>query len=528
VTTESHSPASLGATPDLVARSVALALLFEASFNALGTLSHEGFFTMLNPASETVFGCSRKELTALPMVAFAHPDDVGRTTTMLATLDGSHPSIVDEFEIRWRATDGTYRWISWRLGATTAAIYVVAKDVSLRRANEVDRDEAMSLKDAIINNVVDGLCVVDCTGVITWINPAGVEMLDYPSAEALIGLSSHATFHHSRRNGTPYPERECPMTQVRSDGVTVQVDEDTFWRRDGSAVPVSYSAAAIQLGASLGSIVVFRDISAQQVERARVRANVGEIAWFEEVRQSLERDRFVLYSQPIVDVTSGATVKHELLLRMLDLAGRVLAPAHFLPSAEKFGLIGKVDRWVVLQAVTLAAQGESIAVNLSAASIGDRATLHFIEREIANSHADPTRLTFELTETAVMTDIKAGRRFAEALVDLGCTFALDDFGTGYGSLTYLRELPITYLKIDVQFVRNMAQSARDRSLVRTIVSIAKNLDKLTIAEGIEDRPTFEMLADLEVDFAQGFYLGEPVEHPSNPPHVRAADDQPAA
>jgi EAL domain-containing protein (putative c-di-GMP-specific phosphodiesterase class I) len=234
-----------------------------------------------------------------------------------------------------------------------------------------------------------------------------------------------------------------------------------------------------------------------------------DLGWFDEVRRALDEDRLIIYGQPITDVATRSVVKHELLLRMISSAGDVIGPDQFLPSAEKYGLIGAIDRWVFTQAAELAATGEAVTVNLSAVSVGDATMLLHIEREIARTGTDTACLTFEVTETAVMQDLEGGRRFADRLTKLGCSFALDDFGTGYGSLTYLRQLPVDYLKIDIEFVRNMTRSESDRALVQTIVSMAKSLGKRTIAEGVEDEETFQLLVDLGIDFAQGFHLGRP-------------------
>jgi predicted signal transduction protein with EAL and GGDEF domain len=136
------------------------------------------------------------------------------------------------------------------------------------------------------------------------------------------------------------------MTEVRRSGRSVHVQEDTFWRKDGSALPVSFSSAPIDIVAGTGCVVAFRDVSAAQAERERVRDEFGDVAWFEEIRPALAHDRFVLYAQPIVSTASGETVHHELLLRMLSPTGEAIAAAEFLPAAEKFGLINQIDRWV--------------------------------------------------------------------------------------------------------------------------------------------------------------------------------------
>ena len=217
----------------------------------------------------------------------------------------------------------------------------------------------------------------------------------------------------------------------------------------------------------------------------------------------------MLYGQPIVELATGEVVQHELLLRMRDRDDELIPPLAFLPTAERCGLIGEIDQWVITQAAKIAAQGRPVGVNLSAASAGDPRMLDLIERELRRHGTDPGNLVFEITETAVMQNMDRGRLFAERLVALGCRFALDDFGTGFASFTYLKRLPVQYLKIDIDFVRDLASSPRDTSIVRAIVALAGDFGQQTIAEGVEDEETAAVLRDLGVTFAQGYLFGRP-------------------
>jgi EAL domain-containing protein (putative c-di-GMP-specific phosphodiesterase class I) len=177
---------------------------------------------------------------------------------------------------------------------------------------------------------------------------------------------------------------------------------------------------------------------------------------------------------------------------------------------ERCGLIGVVDRWMVAQGVALASRGRRAEVNLSARSIGDPAVATELEETIARSGTTAQNLIFEITETAAIEHLDAARDFAERLTRLGCRFALDDFGTGFGSLTYLRLLPVGYLKIDTSFVSGLASSREDQAMVRAIVAIARELGMLTVAEGIEDEATLGLLRDYGVDYVQGYLFGPPV------------------
>jgi EAL domain-containing protein (putative c-di-GMP-specific phosphodiesterase class I) len=197
------------------------------------------------------------------------------------------------------------------------------------------------------------------------------------------------------------------------------------------------------------------------------------------------------------------------LLRMVGRDDEIILPGSFLPSAEKYGLIAEIDRWVITRAISLAGAGQLVKVNLSAESVGSRELLRFVERELGAAGAAPGNLVFEITETALMQDLAAGEACTRGLVDLGCGVALDDFGTGFGSFTYLKYLPIDYLKIDIEFVRDLTTNPASQHVVKAIVSLARGFGQQTIAEGVEDADTLELLREHGVDFAQGFHLGRP-------------------
>jgi EAL domain-containing protein (putative c-di-GMP-specific phosphodiesterase class I) len=246
-----------------------------------------------------------------------------------------------------------------------------------------------------------------------------------------------------------------------------------------------------------------------EADRPAARRELDALTWLGRIRDAIDEDRLVLYSQPIVPLAGGRP-SEELLLRMIGRDNEIILPGSFLPVAEKYGLIGEIDRWVITQAARLAAAGgRVIEANLSAASIGTSDLLPFIEQQIREAHADPTDLIFEITETALMHDVSTGESFARGLAALGCGLALDDFGTGFGSFTYLKRLPITHLKIDIEFVRDLVSNPANLHVVKAIVSLARAFGLKTIAEGVEDEQALTLLRAEGVDFAQGFHLGRP-------------------
>ena len=198
-----------------------------------------------------------------------------------------------------------------------------------------------------------------------------------------------------------------------------------------------------------------------------------------------------------------------------------MAPGEFLPVAENYALIGDVDWWVIKQATQIAGSGCPAHLNISARSAVDPDFLAHIERCIAQYEVAPGLLVFEITETAIVEDEQAVRMFAEGLHALGCEVALDDFGTGYGTLTYLKQIPVDYLKLDIEFVRDLTTNSASGHVVQAIVALAREFGVQTVAEGVEEAGTLKILSRLGVDLAQGYHIGRPAPF-SQTPGDRAA------
>ncbi len=371
-----------------------------------------------------------------------------------------------------------------------------------------DRKEAEHFLSAVMDTMVEGLYTLDGEGRLTFMNSAASKILGW-TEEELRGKDMHTAIHFQNADGSMHLHEDCELLKVRTEGRSVRMAHDAFTRKDGTICPVAYSAAPLMDGTRVrGVVVVFRDTSAEQAEEDRVRRELDTLAWVGRIRDALDEDRLVLHSQPIVPLAGGQQ-SQELLLRMVGSGGDLVAPGSFLPVAERYGLIGEIDRWVIRRAVGLAATGQRVEANLSAESIGNLDLLPLIERELRNAHADSSKLVFEITETAVMKNPEAGEAFARGLSEIGCPIALDDFGTGFGTFTYLKNLPITYLKIDIEFVLDLTTNQAKQHVVKAIVGLAQDFGYQTIAEGVEDAETLALLKEYGVDFAQGFHLGRP-------------------
>ena len=239
------------------------------------------------------------------------------------------------------------------------------------------------------------------------------------------------------------------------------------------------------------------------------------LTWLDRVRAALADDRFVLEAQPIQALGGDGTPRYELLLRMIGDSGELVPPGAFLPVAEQADLILEVDRYVVGKAIALLAEHQRggseicLEVNLSARSVTDSTLLTTIASELSASGVDPAGLVFEVTETAAITGLERAKRFARGLSELGCGFALDDFGAGFASLYYLKHLDFDFLKIDREFIRDLADDPTSQVMVESLVALARGLGKQTIAEGVEDERCLRLLEDYGVDYAQGFLIGRP-------------------
>ena len=198
-------------------------------------------------------------------------------------------------------------------------------------------------------------------------------------------------------------------------------------------------------------------------------------------------------------------------------SGELTLPGAFLSTAERFGLIQSIDRWVVREAIALIERQRSagrevlLEVNLSGKSIDDPELPALVETELERTGIDPSQLIFEVTETMAIANLSKARELAESLARLGCRFALDDFGVGFASFYYLKHLPISYLKIDGDFIRDLPRSRTDQLVVKALVEIARGLGIRTVGECIENSETLEIVREYGVDFAQGWETGRPAD-----------------
>jgi len=251
----------------------------------------------------------------------------------------------------------------------------------------------------------------------------------------------------------------------------------------------------------------------------------GEIQWLQRLQRALREDSFELYTQPIVavgaNVTSGPAA--EVLLRIRDETGKLALPAQFMGTAERYHLMSHIDRWVVQHALTTIAGGaphlpaqRSCSVNLSGQTLTDDDFLEFVIDVLDHTGVDPSKICFEISESAVVNNIDHARRFIGVLHGIGCYFALDNFGSGFGSFSHLKSLSLDYLKIDGSYTRALEIDNVNREMISAMIKLSRELDFKVIAEQVEDSDTFEVVRQLGVDFVQGYAVDRP--HPLSRTH----------
>ena len=326
----------------------------------------------------------------------------------------------------------------------------------------------------------------------------------------------------------------CPLDKARqiADDVCHSVADHRFVWRDKifnlgvsvGLVEISHESGTIEelLAAADSACYVAKKQGAGRVAVYSARDEVlarhsGEIQWLQRLQNALKESRFQLYQQPIVPAygDNGGPAM-EVFVRLDDGNGEGVSPSEFLRAAERYRLMGFVDRWVVQ--TTLAALGRGVlqvsskrcvAINISGQTLADESFLEFVVECLDSTGVQPGQVCFELSESSVADNLAHARRFIGVLHSMGCRFALDDFGSGVGSFSNLRSLPIDYLKIDGSFIRNLARDSVNQAMVTAMIKLARTLNFKVIAEQVEDSAALEVARRMGVDYMQGYAIARP-------------------
>ena len=327
----------------------------------------------------------------------------------------------------------------------------------------------------------------------------------------------------------------CPIEkarQIAADICNAVADYRFVWKDKIFNIGISVGLVEIShVSGSLQDVISAADSAcyvAKQEGRGRVHIysardesiarERGDIQWLRQLQTALHEDRFELALQPIIAM-SGSGEKGpavEVLIRLPDDRGRTVDTAEFLRPAERYQLMPQIDRWVVQAALNAISAGEiklanqrSCAINLSGQTLGDESFLSFVVETLDRSGVAPASICFEVTETAILSNVQHAQRFIEVLHGIGCEFSLDDFGSGLGSFASLKHLPIDYLKIDGSYTKNLLSDQVNREMVSAMIKLARTMQFRIVAEQVEQQEDFDWLRDSGVDFAQGNFIEAP-------------------
>ncbi len=480
---------------------------FERSPSAISVAALDGRWLAINDAYCLLLGYSPDELRAAAFQDFTHAEDVAADREfMAAALAGG--SATSEREKRYTRKDHSVLWarvhaelIRDESGEPLCFLSHLNDSTERRALAQLSRESEQTLRS-----------VIDNTPAVIFVKGADFRYrLVNREFERFYGVRRERIV--GQRDRTLLPPASIDTVHATERlvlaGQTIREEEV---RMRGGRERV-FITTRFPLRDDSGAIDAVCVESTDITDRRHEALAAQELAWYTEmIYSALEQDRFVLYGQPIINLNGGERDGQvELLVRMRRSVGGedLLEPREFVLAAERYDLIGVIDGWVTDRAIELAAAGHRVAVNLSARTMSASRGIERIEEAILIGGAVAGNLTFEITETAVADNLAAARIFATRLHTLGCKFALDDFGVGYAAFTYLHQLPVDYLKIDVQFVRDMLNDPESRQIVHAIVGVARQLGLETIAEGVEDHATLDELRRIGVDYAQGFLIGRP-------------------
>lgn len=461
-----------------------------------GTVELSQSLMLMLGLNESVLAGSPEDLFAV-----VHPDDRQRVAGELR--DAVRQGRSFSYQARINRPDGGERTVlaqgSASVSGTGHEIVAVCADIS---SGESARSTIGRLESRLTHIIAESpamICIKDLEHRYRIVNDALVR---------LTGLAAEQLIGHTATEVIPGIGAAIDAQAIEALESLETVHGDVqFETVDGTRIfHLASFALTDDAGEAVETCCIATDVTDSRRRQAdtRLRTEATEL-----IGSAVRENRLIAVSQPVTDITGEHIVSEELLVRLyLPADGVQLQPAGFLPSAEQFDLIQAIDIWMVLRALKIAPL-RPVQVNLSAVTISDPRACEKIIAALERTPKAAGRVVFEITETAAVDHLDAAVEFAAALSDLGYGLALDDFGTGFGSFTYLRRLPLRYLKIDRSFVTGLAGSADDRKVVASIIGIARQFGLGTIAEGVEDAETLAILGELGADFAQGFLLGRP-------------------
>ncbi|MGR9091130.1 MAG: EAL domain-containing response regulator [Gammaproteobacteria bacterium] len=527
------------------------------------TLNYAGEVLYANRFGLQFLGYERTEVVNNSIYALYAPEDQAMAADQLGAVAAT-PGRTHRWDIRRRRKDGSIFWVRETAVAIGQDItdgmilmtsedindtYLLAESLSFQAAhdeltglaNRKSLGERLTqvLDSAHSENTEHALAIVNLDQ-FKFVNDssghdAGDELLRQVAKTLKRVVRKRDTLARLSSDEFAVLIEDCDAEQARENVEAIRQAIDTFdfvWQARKHLVTASIGLVTVNSRCEdANSVLSMADtacFAAKDSGRNRVHVyekdhpavcrHQGEMRWATRINDALAEDRFELNFQRIRPVgdTCARGDHYELLLRMRDELGNIVMPAEFLPAAERYDLSPKIDRWVVGAALdwlrcnpALAARLHLCGINLSGQSLSNEDVVCFILERLEDSGIPAEKLCFEVTETAAVADLVQANHFITLLKDRGCKFALDDFGSGFSSFSYLKKLPVDFLKIDGSFVRDIGTDAVDLAMVRSINEIGHMMGKHTIAEFVEDRQVLDILKRVGVDYAQGYEIGRP-------------------
>lgn len=403
--------------------------------------------------------------------------------------------------------------------------------------NEFDRRLKRVIQTAKTNHSEHALCYLDLdqfkTVNDTCNHTAGDELLRQISRQFSELIRQRDTL--ARLGGDEFGilMEHCSLEQAKRTAKKIHALVDKFqFRWEDHSFRVGVSIGLVLINADNGgfdTLLKQADMACYKAKEAgRNRTHVyteadqsykqhyGAISWCTKINQALENNGFRLYMQKIISLDSITGEHYEILLRMVDQSGNIISPGAFLPAAERYQLGPAIDRWVIKTLFTWYANHPErldallmCSVNLFGSSLGDEDMIQYIIDQFDKTGMPATKVCFEITETATISNLTLASKFIRLLKNLGCQFSLDDFGSGLSSFAYLKNLPVDFLKIDGIFVKDIANDPVDLAMVKSINDIAHVMGRKTIAEFVENDAILSLLKNINVDFIQGYCSDQP-------------------
>ncbi len=535
---------------------------FEHAAVGIAHVAPDGHYMQVNAEFCTMLGYRAEELVRLTFREVTHPDDLAADLKMLAAI---YAGKLDAYRIekRWIRKDNSVAWVNLSVSAvrqddgSVERFVVVAEDISSAHdlsqqltyqarhdplTGLINRREFEHRLGEFLRGVLDGqdqgaFCYLDLDQFKlvndTAGHVAGDELLKQLAARLRDEMRASDTL--SRLGGDEFGAllTGCDLEHAESiaDKLRRTVEEFTFvWENHSFKLGVSIGLVPLASDAltSVTDVLQAADTVCYAAKDAgrnrcmvwreddsRLFERRGEMQWVPRLNRAIDEDRLVLQAQPIVPlgVSADTTRWFELLVRMRE-GDELIPPGAFLPAAERYNIAPRLDRAVVQQALRwITGNGSDIrlSINLSGQTFSDPAFRAYLIEALTDLGSAARQLCFEITETAAIGNLADAVLLIEGVREFGCTIALDDFGSGLSSFAYLKNLPVDYLKIDGTFVRDIARDPIDRAIVRSIHEVGRVMDKLTIAEFVEDAQVMNILRDIGVNYAQGYHTGRPAD-----------------